>query len=229
MNVTCAQLSKARNWEKAYRDAELACGADIPNPPSTQENTPSPSGDTKKNQPQSQSISPENLIIFNAYKAEYGKTLGEIQEILPALEKEVNSQQIAPAGHNNPPEEDNLSLSIIKSLVEQNQKLQQDRESTHNKSDAQFDTAELRNIIRDELKPVNDSLNLLKDVQPNADGKKAINTQLTKFQKYKKSFPQKINSLFAYGATFIKKLADILEAIEKAFGVLKRMADMLPF
>ncbi len=31
-NLTCAQLKQAKNWEEAYRDEELRCGADIPTP-----------------------------------------------------------------------------------------------------------------------------------------------------------------------------------------------------
>ena len=31
-NLTCEQLAEAGNWEKAYRDPELACGAPIPEP-----------------------------------------------------------------------------------------------------------------------------------------------------------------------------------------------------
>ena len=32
-NLTCNQLKNANNWESAYRDVELACGDDIPDPP----------------------------------------------------------------------------------------------------------------------------------------------------------------------------------------------------
>ncbi len=32
-NLTCEQLTSARNWELAYRDEEIACGAPIPEPP----------------------------------------------------------------------------------------------------------------------------------------------------------------------------------------------------
>ena len=32
-NLTCKQIKYARNWETAYRDPELACGAPIPEPP----------------------------------------------------------------------------------------------------------------------------------------------------------------------------------------------------
>ena len=32
-NLTCEQLEGIQNWEAAYRDPELACGADIPAPP----------------------------------------------------------------------------------------------------------------------------------------------------------------------------------------------------
>jgi|GEM_PF-249000 len=31
-NLTCAQLKQAKNWEEAYRDEDLRCGADIPPP-----------------------------------------------------------------------------------------------------------------------------------------------------------------------------------------------------
>lgn len=31
--LSCEQLTAAKNWETAYRDPELACGADIPEPP----------------------------------------------------------------------------------------------------------------------------------------------------------------------------------------------------
>lgn len=34
-NLTCEQLTQATGWEFAYRDASLACGADIPTPPSS--------------------------------------------------------------------------------------------------------------------------------------------------------------------------------------------------
>jgi uncharacterized protein YjbI with pentapeptide repeats len=33
-NITCKQLTEAENWETAYRDSELACGKEIPKPPS---------------------------------------------------------------------------------------------------------------------------------------------------------------------------------------------------
>ena len=32
-SIDCERLKKARNWKKAYRDGELACGAVIPGPP----------------------------------------------------------------------------------------------------------------------------------------------------------------------------------------------------
>jgi uncharacterized protein YjbI with pentapeptide repeats len=32
-NLTCDQLKQATNWEKAYRDKKLRCGAEIPKPP----------------------------------------------------------------------------------------------------------------------------------------------------------------------------------------------------
>jgi hypothetical protein len=32
-NLTCEQLTAAENWQQAYRDPELACGAPIPTPP----------------------------------------------------------------------------------------------------------------------------------------------------------------------------------------------------
>jgi uncharacterized protein YjbI with pentapeptide repeats len=33
INLTCEQLTTAENWQQAYRDPELACGASIPIPP----------------------------------------------------------------------------------------------------------------------------------------------------------------------------------------------------
>lgn len=33
IGLNCEQLIKANNWQSAYRDPELACGADIPEPP----------------------------------------------------------------------------------------------------------------------------------------------------------------------------------------------------
>lgn len=36
-NLTCEKLSRARNWQQAYRDPELACGASIPTPPGEDE------------------------------------------------------------------------------------------------------------------------------------------------------------------------------------------------
>lgn len=35
--LNCEQLTKAGNWEMTYRDPELACGADIPEPPAEDE------------------------------------------------------------------------------------------------------------------------------------------------------------------------------------------------
>ena len=32
LNLSCAQLKSAKSWESAYRDEELACGAEIPTP-----------------------------------------------------------------------------------------------------------------------------------------------------------------------------------------------------
>ena len=34
--LTTDQLMGAKNWERAYRDADLACGAPIPTPPDEQ-------------------------------------------------------------------------------------------------------------------------------------------------------------------------------------------------
>jgi uncharacterized protein YjbI with pentapeptide repeats len=33
LNLTCAQLVQAKNWEAAYRELKLACGKPIPKPP----------------------------------------------------------------------------------------------------------------------------------------------------------------------------------------------------
>ena len=37
INLTCEQLNTAKNWQQAYRDPELACGASIPTPPDEEE------------------------------------------------------------------------------------------------------------------------------------------------------------------------------------------------